>query len=227
MGERIGTLAIVPARSGSRRLPGKNMRALGGKPMIAWTIEAAFASTSIDAVLVTSDDDAVLSLAQSLGVHHVVQRPTALATDAAASADVVLHAIEACASMHASFCLLQPTSPLRTYDDIEGALALHRTRGRPVVSACPIAKPLSWCVGIAGDDTLQRMDTVLPEPAYVLNGAIYAVGVEAFRSDPRFTPPNTLAFRMARDHSVDVDVLQDFLLCEALLRARCTGGASV
>jgi len=225
--ERTGTVAIVPARAGSLRLPGKNMRALGGKPMITWTIEAALACTSIDAVLVTSDDDAVLSLAQSLGVHHVVRRHAALATDAATSADVVLNALEACASNHASFCLLQPTSPLRTSDDIAGALLLHRARGRPVVSACRTAKPLSWCVDIADDDTLQCIDAAFPEPAYVLNGAIYASGVDAFRADPRFTPPGTLVFRMPRDHSVDVDELQDLLLCEALLQARHAGSAPV
>lgn len=227
MSERAGTLAIIPARAGSRRLPGKNMRPLGGKPMIAWTIEAALASTSIDAVLVTSNDDAVLSLAQSLGVQHAVRRPAALATDTATSAEVVMDVLETYASTHVSFCLLQPTSPLRTSDDIEGALALHSMRSRPVVSMCPTATPLSWCAGIADDGTMQRLDAALPEPAYVLNGAIYAMSIDTFRADPCFTPPGTLAFRMARDHSIDVDLLQDFLLCEALLRTRSTGSASV
>ena len=220
MSELAGTLAVIPARAGSQRLPGKNLRALGGKPMIAWTIEAALACAAIDAVCVTSDDDAVLALAQSLGVHHVVRRPAALATDTATSADVVLHALDACASKHHSLCLLQPTSPLRTSDDIDGALALHRARALPVVSVGPTAHPLAWCAGVGDDDTLQRIDATLPDPAFVLNGAIYAIGIDAFRADPRFTPPGTLAFRMARDHSVDVDTLQDFLLCEALLAVR-------
>jgi CMP-N-acetylneuraminic acid synthetase len=218
--DRAGTLAIVPARAGSRRLPDKNMRALGGKPMVQWTIEAALASASIDAVLVTSDDDAVLALARSLGVRHVVPRPAALATDAATSADVVLHALDACPSMYATLCLLQPTSPLRTPGDIEGALALHRAHRRPVVSVCRTAKPLSWCVGVADDGALQSIDAVLPDPAYVFNGAIYVLGIESFRVDPRFAPPGTLAFRMTRDHSIDVDEPEDFLLCEALLRVR-------
>lgn len=214
-----GTLAIIPARAGSVRLPRKNVRALGGKPMIAWTIEAALASASIAAVLVTSDDSDVLALAREMGVHQVIHRPESLATSTASSTDVVMHALNVDGGAHASFCLLQPTSPLRSVADIEGALRLHRPAGQPVVSVCETAHPLVWCVGVDDDGVVQPIDARLPAPAYTLNGAIYALTVDGFRADARFTPPGTLAFRMPRDRSVDVDTLQDFLLCEALLAA--------
>ena len=222
MTERASTLAIVPARAGSKRLPGKNLRALGGKPMIAWTLEAALASKAIDAVCVSSDDEDVLALAQSMGVRHIVRRPAELATDTATSADVVLHALDACGA-HSSLCLLQPTSPLRTVEDIDGALALHHRVRRPVVSVCETAHPLAWCVGLGDDDALQPIDAPLPAPAFELNGALYVIDIDAFRKDPRFTPPGTRAWRMPRERSIDVDTLLDFRVCEALL----AGSASV
>lgn len=218
MSDGTGTLAIIPARAGSVRLPGKNLRLLGGKPMIAWTIEAALASASIDAVLVTSDSDAVLALAREMGAHHVMRRPEALATSTATSADVVAHALDT-GTWHASFCLLQPTSPLRAVEDIDGALALHRSAKRPVVSVCETPHPLAWCVGVGDDGVVEPIDASLPAPAYTFNGAIYALSVAGFRADARFTPPGTLAYRMPRDRSVDVDTLRDFLLCELLLQS--------
>ncbi|MGO4551573.1 hypothetical protein AB4059_10780 [Lysobacter sp. 2RAF19] len=219
MTKGAGTLAIIPARAGSVRLPGKNLRALGGKPMIAWTIEAALASASIDAVLVTSDDTGVLALAREMGVHDVVRRPDALATSTATSADVVMHALNASVGAHSSFCLLQPTSPLRAIADIDGAIGLHRKSGLPVVSVCETPHPLAWCVGVGDDGAIQPIDAALPAPTYTLNGAIYALSIAGFRADPRFTPPGTLAYRMPRDRSVDVDTLQEFLLCEVLLKS--------
>lgn len=214
--ELASTLAIVPARAGSKRLPGKNLRLLGGKPMIAWTLEAALASKSINAVCVTSDDEDVLALARSMGVQHIVHRPVELASDTATSEDVVLHALDACGA-HSRLCLLQPTSPLRMIEDIDGALALQQRVVRPVVSVCETTHPLAWCVGLDADDSLQAIDAPLPTPAFEFNGAIYVIDIDAFRNNPCFTPSGTRAFRMPRNRSIDVDTLFDFRVCEALL----------
>jgi CMP-N-acetylneuraminic acid synthetase len=217
--ERAGVLAIVPARAGSKRLPGKNLLPVAGKPMIAWTLEAAMQSESIVDVLVTSDDDAVLAIARAMGVRHVVSRPAALAADDTTSAAVVSHALAHCAEAglaYETLCLLQPTSPLRTAADIDGAVSLHRASGKPVVSVCETDHPLAWCVDVDTHGTIHRIETPLPSRAWRLNGAVYVIGVAAFLARPEFMPPGTLAYEMDRARSVDVDTLLDYRVCEAL-----------
>jgi CMP-N-acetylneuraminic acid synthetase len=219
-----GVLAIIPARQGSKRLPGKNMRPLAGKPMIQWTIEAARASTAVSAVLVTSDDGQILALAQAMGVTYVVPRPAVLATDGASTADVVRHAIAtaACAGgTAASFCLLQPTSPLRTATDIDAAYALHRSSGKSVVSVCELDHPLEVCVTLDAKRDVRRLAQCCHLPAGVqrLNGAIYISEIERFVADGDFLAGAT-AHVMDRNRSVDVDTIDDFRLCEVLMNER-------
>ena len=114
-------LAVIPARAGSKRLPNKNRLPLAGKPLIQWTIEAAQASAFVDSIVVSSDDDTILSVAKKMGV--VAQnRPGDLATDVANSADCVAYVLKQMSHQYDYLVLLQPTSPLRTSVDIDAAI---------------------------------------------------------------------------------------------------------
>ena len=113
-------IAIIPARGGSKGVPGKNIKDLCGKPLIVWTIEAALRSSYIDTVLVTSDDDDILKISEAAGAK-IIKRPSNLATDESPSMDAVLHALDTTAK-HNVVILLQPTSPLRNEQHIDEPL---------------------------------------------------------------------------------------------------------
>ena len=115
-------LAIVPARGGSKRLPGKNLLNLAGKPMIAWTIEAGLRSRYIDKVIVTSDDENILNISKSYGAE-IIKRPSILANDTATTFDTVNHVIQN-VEKYDYIVLLQPTSPLRNEIHIDEAIEL-------------------------------------------------------------------------------------------------------
>ncbi|HKW84805.1 MAG TPA: acylneuraminate cytidylyltransferase family protein, partial [Burkholderiaceae bacterium] len=144
-------LAVVPARGGSKRLPRKNVRPLGGRPLIAWTIEAAHASGVLDDVLVSTDDEEIADAARQCGAQVPWLRPAALATDTATSAAVLQHALawyEAKRGAVSGVVLLQPTSPFRSPASIRGAVASFL--GQPeddrhaVVSVSPAAQHPAW-----------------------------------------------------------------------------------
>lgn len=219
----MGSLAIIPARHGSLRLPGKNTRLIGGKPMVQWTIEAALQSTSVDSVLVSSDDPEVLNVARAAGVSLVVKRPPALAAPGSSSADVVRHALTAAQAAGLStdvICLLQPTSPARNSGHVDEAFDLKVSReAAAVVSVCELDHPLAWCVSI---DESQRLGRLSPAGAhlaacYRLNGAIYIVDRRTFEEHGEFSPAGTLGYVMPRHYSVDVDTQYDFDFACALM----------
>lgn len=137
-------LALIPARGGSKRLPRKNVLPLAGRPLIAWTIQAALEVGGIDDVVVSTDDPEIAEVSRAAGALVPFRRPPALASDEATTLDVVWHALAELGDRHDWLVLLQPTSPLRTAADIAGALDLARRRNAPVTSiACP-GKPLGW-----------------------------------------------------------------------------------
>lgn len=120
----MSTVAIIPARGGSRRIPRKNLAELGGKPLISWTIEAAKAAESVDRVLVTTDDREIQAVAKEWGADWAVLRPPELAEPHVPSRAVVLHALGKLHHYGSEIVLLHPTSPFRTGHDIDNALAL-------------------------------------------------------------------------------------------------------
>src|SRR5690349_5952460 len=140
MSHAFRILGLIPARAGSKRLPGKNYRDLHGKPLIAWTLDAAIASTELSDVVVSTDDPQVARIADGMAVE-CIARPPELATDSTSSIDVMLHALDHLRSegrAYDAIMLLQPTSPLRGASDIQAAAALARDyRERTVVSMCP------------------------------------------------------------------------------------------
>lgn len=184
-------LAVVPARGNSRRLPGKNIKPLAGKPLIAWTIEAALASGVFVDVLVTTDSREIADAAARHGASVPWLRPAELATDTATSLDVLVHAVRAYQA--AGDCpldgvmLLQPTSPFRRPETIRRAVdAFRAAGGQSVVGVSPAATHPYWCLVLdeqgglrpySSDRGLAMNSQSLP-PVYAVNGVLYLVATD-------------------------------------------------
>ena len=219
-------LAIVAARGGSKGLPGKNLRILGGKPLIAWSIEAARGSRYVDRVVVSSDDDAIMAAARARGAEAPFARPAALATDTAAVEDAIIHCLDALDRSYDFLVLLQPTSPLRIAADIDGGIETCVRAGAPAcISVTEASKSPYWMFTL---DEAGRMTPILRrdhEPRrrqdlpvfHQLNGAVYVAEVSWFRVHRRFLAAETRAYVMPKERSVDVDDAVDFALARVLL----------
>lgn len=212
-------LGVVPAREGSKRLPGKNLRPMFGRPMIDWTLEAARGATTLDHLVVTSDDDAVLAFAAVAGVE-AVRRPPELAGDATPVYEAVAHLLATIGGEWDMVVLLQPTSPLRLSKDIDESVSMCAEPGtHAVVTACATLEPLSHYRRISADGRLTSMSDAGPETVR-LNGAVYVIRREMLNASRTFCPEGAKARLMPPDRSWDVDSLEEFAACEALLAKR-------
>lgn len=217
VGDRYG---LITARGGSKRLPGKNSRILCGKPMLVWTVEAAIAA-GLDHVVVSTDDEELADIARQAGADVPFLRPTELATDAADSVDVAQHAIEALGWQHGTLILLQPTSPLRTAEDILGCLDLMTETGSSsCISVGELARPPDWTYSLTDDGRLLPAFAIpRPRPRYVQpNGAVYAIACSRLLDKRRFVLEDTRAYVMPHERSIDIDDELDFRLAEMLMR---------
>ncbi len=219
-------LAIIPARGGSKGVPGKNIRAIGGKPLVAWTIEAATASRYIDRLILSSDDDDIIRLAKTYGCEVPFRRPAELATDDASTVDTVLHAVDNIEEKYDLLVLLQVTSPLRTTVDIDCCIELYaQTQASSVVSVTETEKSPYWMYTIdeqsylapllANDELPQRRQDA--PKVYLLNGAIYVIGVEKFLESKSFVLDKTQAYEMPKERSIDIDTESDIVAFEELI----------
>lgn len=223
----IGTrrvLALITARGGSKGIPGKNIIEIAGKPLIAWTIEAAINCPQIDSVVLSTDDPAIASVATKLGCEVPFMRPSSLATDEASGMDVVFHAMEHLPNFDI-LVLLQPTSPLRKSEDIVACLDLLET-SPAVVSVRPAEEHpyLTFAINDTGiltpyarpsaSQSLRRQD--LPG-AWCLNGAIYAADTKWLKEQRSFISPKTVAYQMPSERSIDIDTPADLRAAGHLL----------
>lgn len=221
-------LGLIPARGGSKGLPGKNVRMLRGVPLLGWTVRAALESGRLARVVVSTDDSDIARAAVNAGAE-VLERPDRLAADDTPMIEVVEHALQSLKDAGRSFThvmLLQPTSPLRTPGDITGAVErLDATGGSAVVSVCREEHSPLLANTLPEDGSLA--DFLRPEaraatrqelPAYFrLNGAIYLAEVEYLRAERSFIGAGAYAFVMPPERSVDIDSELDFLVAETLL----------
>lgn len=225
------TIAVVTARAGSKGVPGKNLRPLSGRPLIAWTIGVAQAAPSIDRVVVSTDGDEIAGVARGLGAE-VIVRPSALADDVARSADVLRHVREEL-RRHGDnsryMVLLQPTSPFRTVDDIERCLSLlHETDLDSVATFVDATLHPHQAWEIERGRPVTFISTAMPwvprqllPPVYQLNGAVYAFVTDRLGADdPALVFGRAGAVVMDVERSLDIDTEIDFLLAEALVRQR-------
>lgn len=226
-------IAIIPARGGSKRLPGKNIKLLGGKPLIAWTIEAALKSDCFDQVIVSTDDQDISSVAKEFGASVPFIRPAELSGDTATSDAVIKHAVEWLENTEnlvvETVTLLQPTSPFRNSQHICESFKVYLDKqADAVVSVTKTDTRLELCntlptdhslVGFLKGDMKRTQDM---QQVYELNGAIYLfkrnfVGVlgKVYSAECR-----GFAYVMSPDDSVDIDTVRDFQWAEFLLNSR-------
>ncbi len=216
-------LGLIPARGGSKGIPRKNVRLLGGKPLIAWTINEAEKSNYIDRLIVSTDDTEIAETARNWGAEVPFMRPAELASDTARGIDVVLHAIREL-PRYDVVVLLQPTSPFRTVEDIDGAIQLWTKTGDSVVGVTESSMSPYWMYSLGGNGQLTEL---FPKPpsanrqdlpsAYVLNGAIYTASADNVRKYESFLRPVARAYVMPVDRSVDLDSPFDWEYAEYLV----------
>lgn len=218
------TLALIPARGGSKGIPRKNIRPIAGKPLIAWTIEAALAAEGIDRVVVSTEDEEIAAVAREWGAEVPFMRPSELASDEAPGIAPVLHAIDQLAG-HKALILLQPTSPLRTAEQIDGLLEYARANdATSVVSVREVDDHPAWMFHRADNGALERFGASdmalrrqdLPE-LYALNGAMYWNTTERLRTAEALVAEGTLGFEMDAESSIDIDTMLDWRIAELLL----------
>lgn len=223
-------LAIIPARGGSKRLPRKNVLNLVGKPLIAWTIQAAKESKYLDDVIVSTDDNEISTLSMQYGIENVVARPPELASDTATSFDVIKHAMASRKKKYDYVMLLQPTSPLRkSYHIDDVAELVIEKNANAVISVCEAEHSPLWCNTLPEDD---NMDGFIPDKVknkrsqdlpryYRLNGAIYCADAASIvESTSLFSLQKTFAYKMDVSSSIDIDSSFDFSFAERLLEKK-------
>ena len=211
-------LALIPARGGSKGLPGKNILQMGGRPLLAWSVDAARGSRCIDRVVLSSEDEVIMAAARACGCEVPFRRPAALASDTAPSIDVVLHALDTLPGYDV-VVLLQPTSPLRTASDIDAACERFATSGAPAcVSVSRVEQSPYWMYHLgenhallpiveAPSEVTRRQD--LPD-VYTLNGAIYIADAAWLRQTRTFLTRDTVGHVMPVERSLDIDTAADF-----------------
>ncbi len=221
--------ALITARGGSKGLPRKNILPVNGKPLIAWTIEAAIECQAISEVFVSTDDEEIADISSEYGAK-VIRRPVYLASDTASSIDVIKHSIDWLESneiLNKNMVLLQPTSPLRTSKHLSEALQLfHDKSAKFVISVFePEHTPLKSYVqcddgsieGVFSADApyMRRQD--LPQ-AFQPNGAIYAFSIDEFKRYNHFPRSSTYPYLMSELDSTDIDTEKDLTSVELRLR---------
>lgn len=218
-------LAVIPARGGSKGVPGKNIRLLAGKPLIAWTIEAAKRSKYITTTIVSTDDEEISTVAIEYGAEVPFIRPAHLAEDDTPGVAPILHALEQCPD-YDYVVVLQPTSPLRTAEDIDGTIEkMFKNDGDFCVSVAEAAQSPYWMYTLNKDDVMQPLidsplvvrRQELPK-AYILNGAVYVAKVEELKKTESFITSETVAYEMPEERSFDIDLEKDFLVCENIMQ---------
>lgn len=219
-------VGLVTARGGSKRLPRKNVLPIGGKPMIAWTIEAARQSTGLRRVIVSTDDEEIARVSRRYGADVPFIRPIELALDDSDHVAVVEHALDWLEEHEgvepAYVLLLQPTSPLRTAEDIDACISIARQSDPPAVVSMSTMSSHAYRLGEGG--LLERaLDGGDSRPQLVApNGAVYCNRVDSLRVERTFIPAGALGYVMPRERSLDIDTDWDFELAEAALRGRST-----
>lgn len=221
-------LAIIPARSGSKGLKDKNIKDLCGKPLIAYSIEAALESNMFDEVMVSTDSEKYAEIAKAYGASVPFLRSNETATDKASSWDTVeevLNKYKEAGQTFDTLCLLQPTSPLRTAEDIINAYNIYIEKSKfAVVSVCEAEHSPLWCGHLpeSGEftDFINKEAMKQRQSAgkfYRLNGAIYIVNCNKFKTDRYFYQSGSFAYIMPQERSVDIDTELDFKLAEFMI----------
>lgn len=220
-------LAIIPARKNSKRLKNKNMLHLNGKPLICWTIEESLKSKYISNTLITSDWDEVINLAKKYNIDYI-KRPDSLAKDDSTSEQLINHIIETYNTINSYdyLVLLQPTSPLRTKDDIDNAIKkVLQENANSLISVYKYDNKIlkafieqdGLIKGICNDLYPFQCKQSLPK-VFMSNGAIYIIKIEDFLKCNSFYIPKVISYEMSEQNSIDIDTIEDLIIAENIMR---------
>lgn len=224
------SIAVIPARSGSKGLKDKNIRLLNGKPLIAYSIEAAKESKLFSEIFVSTDSEEYAKIAQEWGANVPFLRSNELSTDTASSWDVVKDAINRYKKMGMEFdtvALLQPTSPLRTAEDIiNGYDKMKEENANAIVAVCEVDHSPLWSNILPGDGSLSNFinKKIINTPRqglpkyYRINGALYIVKVDYLMSTENVYSEKCYAVILSKEHSIDIDCEIDFRIAEVIQR---------
>lgn len=221
-----GVVAVIPARRGSKGVPLKNLRLLQGIPLVVHSIRAALAAARVDAVIVSTEDDEIASVAATHGAS-VITRPAELATDTAQNNGVVKHVLESRARADRIVVLLQPTSPLRTAAQIDGCIAAVADGARSAMTISAVEHHPGKTVIVENglvvpftNDADMEAQRQHMRQVYRQNGAVYAVGVADFLAHGRFYLRPCRGVIAPPEDSVDIDSELDLMLAELILKQR-------
>jgi CMP-N-acetylneuraminic acid synthetase len=234
IGDFLEILGLITARGGSKSIPGKNIKPLAGKPLIHWTIDETRKSSLVSRLVVSTDDEAIRSVCLEAGAEAPFLRPPEFSGDASPHIDVMIHALDWLEKEQEYrpdyVLLLQPTSPFRNVEDIDGIIRMahDNPEADALVGVCEtdrhpyLAKILDAAGGMSdfmpsGLAYLRRQD--LPT-VYVINGALYLNKPSSLRRERLLVPPGALAYIMPRERSLDVDTSWDFHVAELIMADR-------
>lgn len=230
-------LAIIPARGGSKGVLGKNIKELCGKPLIAYTIEAALNAQEIDRVVVTTDSKEIAEVAIQYGAEIPFMRPSYLAEDDSSAIDVYLHAVEFLEENDGlcidKFVVLLPTAPLRDAYEIDHAVrTMKKCACTTLVSVVKADAPVSWYyqmdenrviknAGFDSDNAVRNRQ--MNRQYYIPNGAIYILDHQLLKRERTYYTDDTIGYVMTKKKSVDIDTEDDFEYAEYLLKQEMPG----
>ncbi len=227
-------LALITARGGSKRIPGKNIRPLGGRPLIVWSIDVAKGIPEICDILVSTDDPTIADVARNAGALVPWLRPAELASDTATSVDVALHALDWYESENGTvdgLLLLQPTSPFRSRDTVLRGIRKFRLHQQRFVVGISLAESHPMlCFQVDGeimrpfiDGGIHLRSQDLP-PAYVDNGAFYLLTPDDLRRSKSFYSDDMIPLEIEKpEESIDIDTEWDWKMAEAVFRNELHG----
>lgn len=230
------TLAVIPARGGSKRVPDKNVREVDGKPLIAHTIEQADNANKVDYAIVSTDDPEITEVAMEHGGNVPFERPAELATDTASLAGTITHALDWAKEQGQHFdqiCSLQVTSPLRRPKDIDRVLTrLETSNGDSCISVSEYVTPPQWAVATDENEFLYEFfdfdmlwtdrptrSQEIPELQHP-NGAIFSATTDAWEAHESFYTPRTIGYEMPPQRSFDIDEPWELELVRTLMKER-------
>ena len=223
----MNIISIIPARGGSKGIPRKNIKLLNGKPLISYSIDASNSCSLIDDTYVSTEDGEISEISKGNNAE-VIERPDELASDDSSSIDVILHVLdylENRGELPGLFVLLQPTSPLRTSEDIEASINLFlESDCDSLVSVCELDHRSLLNFSLEEGFLVQNNNESLFNSRrqdipthYSLNGAIYITTPEFIRKNKSFYSDKTIPHVMSKEKSIDIDTSFDFKLAEFLL----------
>ncbi len=224
-------LGVIPARGGSKRVPRKNLVFLLGKPLISYTIEAALGSKLLTRILVSTEDEEIRETALQYGADAPFVRPAELAADSAKTSDVAIHALLSAEKMdgrqYSYVCVLEPTSPLRTSQDIDSALALFQKNADSVIGLTPVEFGNPGRLRVIRKGRVARLfpEQSRPgqpaqqlEPVYMPGGGIFAAQRDLLVGQKTLCGPRQAGFILPRDRGLDIDTPEDIALAEFFLQ---------